>query len=438
MRRSRGHSRRTRSLVCVASIFLALSSPARAQQSATPSAPRDSAPAAVEGVVYDSVRGGPLAGATVQMLEPTHPSRAYSVETDSAGAFRIPNVSPGTYLIGFLDSELDELGLSSIERGLKVDAGPVVHVALSVPGALRIRTTFCGAPARADSLGMMLGFVRDADTGFPIGSAHVVAVWWEIVLDNRGLHRERREVPAKADPSGWFAICGLPADGPIDTRAELGKRITSFIEVVIPPRGLLIRDFSLGADTAVAAAHDSLGSPLGDPVRHGTARVVGVVYNPTGTPLAGAHVTVWGAGATGVSDENGRFAFQRLPSGTQTLDVQYLGLAPLRLVLDLVSGRTDTLVVRMTKPAQVLSAVHVYGKKSRVSRIDEFLHRRQQGMGHYLTAEDIAKRRPYQVTDLFYTMPGMHVVPTSNFEYGVVSSRMVRPAILPSISTANW
>lgn len=432
---------------CVTAALLAVALPlllssafatARAQQTAapaasgSPAAPADTTPVTVDGAVYDSLRAAPLAGATVQLIDQTHPAHAFSVTTDTVGDFRIPNVPPGTYVIGFLDPELDELGLSSIERPLVVGGAPTVHVVLDVPGAVAIRTTFCGAQARTDSTGMMLGFVRDADDGLPIGNAGVAVVWWEIVLDQHGLHRNRREVPAKASSAGWFAICGLPTDGTMEARAELGKRITSFVDVAIPPRGLVIRDFSLGNDTAVVAAHDSLGSPLGDPVRHGTAQLAGTVYDPSGKPLHGAHVTVWGAGATGLSDDAGRFLFQRLPSGTQTLEANYLGFAPQRMVIDLASGRTDTVAVRMTKPVQVLSSVHVYGKKSNLGHLDDFLRRRQQGLGHYLTAQDIAQRQPYQVTDLFYTMPGMRVVPTSGFEYGIVSTQ-AGDACYPSV-----
>jgi hypothetical protein len=381
----------------------------------------------VAGVVYDSVQAKPLIDATVQMVSSTNPASVLSVQTDSTGSFRFERVPRGKYLIGVLDADLGELGLSSIQRLLDVGAESMVHVTLFVPGAIAIRTTLCGAPQRQDSSGMLLGFVRDADTEFPIGSAHIIAVWQEITIDTHGLHRARRQVAAKADSAGWFAICGVPTDGAIDIRAELGARVTSFIEVTVPVRGLLVRDLNLGRDTVALAARDSLASPLGEPVRHGTARIVGIVRDSTGKPIDGAQLTVWGAGVSGVSGTDGRFDFRSLPSGTQTLEIHYLGFEPLRLALDLVSGRTDTVGAKLTKLVQVLAGVHVFGKKHSVSRLDEFLRRQQHGLGQFVTAADIEKRHPFRVTDLFYSMPGMHVSPNSNFDYSIVSSRSSRP-----------
>src|SRR5690606_12234826 len=96
--------------------------------------------------------------------------------------------------------------------------------------------------ATADSTGLLLGFVRDADTGVPLAGANVVVMWRELVID-KGIHSERREVPTKANEAGWFALCAVPTDGPLTARAELGSDVTGFLEIAIPPRGLLHRDF---------------------------------------------------------------------------------------------------------------------------------------------------------------------------------------------------
>ncbi len=58
-----------------------------------------------------------------------------------------------------------------------------------------------------------------------------------------------------------------------------------------------------------------------------TVHVEGSVVNQSGTPIAKANVTLWGATKyTEFSDENGRFVFS-VPPGTYSLYVSHAGFA---------------------------------------------------------------------------------------------------------------
>jgi len=355
----------------------------------------------------------------VQLVSETNTAVSFSTSSDSSGRYRIEHVPPGKYLLGFLDESLSELGLTAVEREVEVGSTPVDHLSLATPGLVAMHDRICGHGAADDSTGVMVGFVRDAATGASVAST-VVTVWRQIVVNDRGVHTDRREVPAKTAPSGWFAVCGLPWNRPLEARAELGSRATGFIEVHMPVRGVLVRDFDLGSDTAGAAGRRVAASPLGEPLRHGTARLMGTVTDSTGRVLAGAHVTIWGS-STATTNADGRFLLDSLPSGTSTLESQYLGFEPVRRVVDLAPGRTDTLRLAMTTPVHVLAGVKVYGKTG-LLRYAEFNERRKTGQGRYFTADDIAKSRPVILTDFFYIVPGIRVQPMSGADYELLST----------------
>src|SRR6185437_6070224 len=130
----------------------ALTPRALTAQQAAP-APPDTAPVPVVGVVY-SVAQAPLANAIVQLVSFTNRSLTYAAKTDSTGAFRIPSVQHGRYLIGFLHPALDSLGLSPPQLSMEV-GDAAAHAVLAIPSARTLRARICRS-APTDSTGVLL------------------------------------------------------------------------------------------------------------------------------------------------------------------------------------------------------------------------------------------------------------------------------------------
>ena len=395
---------------------------------------------AISGVVFDSLTGTPLADALVQVVARGDDPKAWSATSGADGAFEIAGVPHGLFLIGFLHPVLDSLGLGVSPRTLDVTANAPVHVALAVPSAPTIRRLLCTGSSLADSTGLMLGFIRDADTGAPLEGASAVVIWTDLVV-SKGIHTDRREVPVKANSVGWYALCGVPADGPITARAELGKDASGYIEVRVPLNGVLHRDFNIPRGAAAVAVSGRAASGAGTadvPRRRGSARLTGVVRNEQGQPLGGAQVMVWGSDITGSTGDDGRFSLSELPAGTQALETRYVGYAPRRVTVDLASGETRSVTVTLDQRADVLEQVTVFGKAKR-GRGDftGFFQRRQNGIGRFYTRADIDRMHPYQFTDILRRVPGIKIVPSSNFDYTILSSRatgsMTGGACQPSI-----
>ena len=383
----------------------------------------------LQGTVFDSVMHRPLAGALVQIVLDSS-SEAHSAQSDSAGAFRFDNVKPGHYIIGFFHSAVDSLGLDLLAKRITVATTNPMRVDLAIPSPQTIVAGLCGASAARDSLGALLGHVRDAETDRPRAGT-VIVDWVELSIGQTGIHRERRQYPAKTDELGWYALCGLPSGVDLAASARADSAESGVVEVRVPAGGIALRDFLVSrADSTIAvyadSTRDSARAPLAT-LRRGHARLSGVVHNGKGQPIGNAEVTVPGTGVSDHTPDAGTFALAGLPSGTQTLDVRAIGFEPKRVPVDLSGARLTTVDVVLDRPVQTLDVVRVYGKGN--SGLAEFQRRRRSGWGHFLTPADIERRHALRVSDLFRTMPGVRVVPTGGFGSAV----LLRGGCLPTV-----
>src|SRR5215207_2189532 len=183
--------------------------PTRADSAARPSR----AGALVRGLVFDSLASLPLVGAGVQLVRDDSARQTRMATTDSIGSFAFPDVAPGRYLIGFFHPSVDSLEIDTPVSRVQVSPeSRTVIVDLAVPSGERLRTAFCGARARGDSSGALVGWLRDADSDAPIADGRIVLTWSELVMDTRGLRLEQRRSPAKARANGFYVACDLPGD----------------------------------------------------------------------------------------------------------------------------------------------------------------------------------------------------------------------------------
>lgn len=397
----------------------------------------------VSGVVFDSLAGAPLAGAMVQWVGAKDRERTYTATADSLGRYRLPAVRPGRYLAGFFHPNVDALGVELPPVLVDLSGDSPATVDLATPSGALLLPALCGnnapqqrpgtnadlaellRPARA--AGAVLGTVRDADTGTPIGGARVVITWTELQAEAGGVRNVRRRVPVRVRPDGGFVACGLPADVDLVANADAPHRQSGLIEFRLGARELARRDLTLGDSATVvtvtlpdttAARENRLAVPV--TVARGRARVAGVVRTADGRPLAGARVSVAGTDVVGTTSPSGAFALAGLPAGTYSLEVKAIGYAPTRVAVNLARSRPASVAVTVADRVNTLASVVVQADQTKLQKdYTGFLERSKRGMGRYLTEDDIQKRAPIQFTDVLRTTPGLHVVPTGGFGYTV-------------------
>lgn len=379
------------------------------------------------GLVVDSLHGGALSGAVIQVG-----GTERSAVSDSAGRYRIDSVPPGAHPLALFHPLLDTLGLSIATSPVAFEPGHVGRAILAVPSATTVWRLFCGAdtiaPAKTPSGSIVvrhsapaaiLGRVMDPDAEVSVAGAEVTLAWTELEVGKEtGLHRVRVTRTATTDASGTFHLCAVP--GPVQgtLHASLGAATTGEVPVAIGGGEVLLKELHLAAADTVGHSHSAgetatvaAGGSAAIMLRTGLAVVTGRVVTVGGTAVGGAVVTVLGAAPQVVTADSGAFTLGRLPAGTQTLVVRAVGYTPAEVPVELTSRAPQTVMVTLVPAPPMLPPVHVEAARTLAYQKIGFTERRRMGFGHFLSDSDIARRAAasIRVVDLFTGMPGVRV-----------------------------
>jgi hypothetical protein len=395
----------------------------------TPPAPSTPAPAPAQkpndvsgaiGVVADSIHGGPLVGAVVQIT-----GTSKQATTDSTGKFRIDSIPPGDYKLALFHPLLDSLGVAIATNEVSFPAGRYAIIALATPSAPTIINTFCPPEKRITGPGAVIGHVSDADSDQPSTGAKVYMTWSQLEVSRAiGLKTLLRNRESTVDAGGNYRICGVPVGTKAVVRATFQGFATADIPVTFTDGILqLVTLHTAKPDTTpVVATPDTLATaaptakvaaatpkPTVVGLRSGHAMLSGRVVNAADKPLAAADVTVLGAASKTVTDSSGNFTLRNLPSGTQTLVVRKVSYSPITQPVDLSSknARSANVILQVAPPE--LATVKVTAvAQSGLAKVG-YDQRKKMGLGHFMDKAQIEERLPTYMTDIFTTTPGIRV-----------------------------
>lgn len=379
----------------------------------------------VVGSVRDSIADRAVVGAVVQMVRTDAMRTAWSTRTDDRGRFRFDSIAPGEYFATFFHPAVDSLGVQAPVRRVRLGARDPERLDLGIPALERVMTALCPDTRPTDSAAVLVGEVRDADTGAPIAQAIVLAHWVDFVIDQEGLRTVPQGVQTSTGSEGGFALCQLPANGQVAVQASAGTRATGVLEVDFKTRSIVRRDFTLAEGTTSTTGRDS--------VLRGPARLTGVVLNESNRPVRDAIVEVMRTGISTSTDTAGRFELANLPVGTHALEVRRIGFAPQHIPVHLAARKPSIISVVLEQPVRMLAAVQVtetlYSR-----RRTEIERRRRRGFGHFITREELDRSAASQLSDILRRVPGVRVYssPTGNvvvFQRGSSMSGPCRPTV---------
>jgi hypothetical protein len=165
----------------------------------------------LSGIVYDSTRAMPLAGANVFLTDINRVTT-----TDFVGHFRFNDLPAGRHGIAFTHLRADALGLAVSPRTVVVDPNRYTSVILAVP-----RGAACPA---SSTTGGVLGFVDDLRSGEPVPGVEVRMTWWSAgkalsSLTKRVAHTDT------TDAHGRYLFCGVPLETDVEMAAVNGGDI---------------------------------------------------------------------------------------------------------------------------------------------------------------------------------------------------------------------
>lgn len=344
---------------------------ATAQSAGTPPATTT-----VRGVVYDSLRSQPLAGALVELAGSNR-----SVIADRRGAFRLDSVPLGAQRFSFSAPALDSIGLYGFAVDVDVRTNTPA-LALTTPSFRTFYTRMCAPTERppADSA-IVFGTIYDAMTRARMVRSQVAFQWFAVDTSGGGMRISEPTRTARTDDQGNYGVCGLPHDLSLTTLAGDTQTASGSVSLSIGNARVLRRDLyvsgELGGDSAS--------------LRVGSGELRGVVRDERGGAMVGALLVLTASGHTTRTDSLGRWVFRRVPLGTQEISVRQLGRGALFRTVDIVAGEVPDEVLVLPE-ATVLAAVNVRGVSIPGRDQAEFLARRRQGFGYALGEKEIGLR----------------------------------------------
>jgi hypothetical protein len=380
-------------------------------------------PASVSGLVYDSIGKAPLVAAAVEMAGAAGNATGlrFATLTDSLGRWRLEGLPAGTYAIAFNHPVVDSLGFEINARAVTLRPS-AQRLDLATPSATTVLKTLCGARSQMDSTGLLIGHVRDAESELPLDKSWVVVRWMETIFDGKGVRQRERALSATSVATGWFGICGVPSDVPVLSRAGHGPDSSGYVPIEVPSGGLRYVSLFVGNTKRVAVeVTDSAERAAGTSAMmawRGRAHLNGSVVDRAGKLVPNARVIVIGSGMETLTNDAGRFSLDSLPAGTQTLDVRAIGYVPIQRIVNLAERSPTTVDVTLGDRAIVLSKVQVRGTPVYSSlfapKLAGFFDRmrdRKLGLtnGYFITPQDIENRKPVMLTQMFETLPSVHV-----------------------------
>lgn len=366
--------------------------------------------ARVLGTVMDSLRRVPLEGATVIAM-PTGATRDtvfHSTRTDVRGRFVLDGLLAGGYSVSAEHPYADSIGISVPPREIRVAAGDTVDIALALPSAATLRRTFCGPAFTDPTLGAMLGTVRRAERT-TVPGATIVLSWNELEVDRATGAAKNMPftVGITTDSLGVYRACGVPIGVPVLAQAQLGAREQSgVIEEHVGETGFLVLEFVVQDSQTVVRDEPVTVARRDSANARGPGLVRGVVVDERQRPIGRAQVRLFGTDRASTTNEDGQFVLDGIPTGTQGFEVLSLGYSPRRFRAE-VSTETPLLRIAMNRLAVALDSVRVTAKRLYDgNRYAEFDTRVREGHGQFVTEADIARRRPFVITDMLRMMSG--------------------------------
>lgn len=148
-------------------------------------------------------------------------------------------------------------------------------------------------------------------------------------------------------------------------------------------------------------------------VRAQSAEISGrVVEAGTGEPVPSAQIMLSALSRQAISGEDGSFALRGLAAGTHMVVTRRVGYAPRHDTLQLAEGQSLRMEIALQPEPATLPPVAVETTPRR-PYLGGFWERRDRGMGIFFTRDEIERKRPLRITDIFQGLQGVTLTRTS-------------------------
>ncbi len=334
----------------------------------------------IRGIVFDSLRHQPLAGATV-LAEPG----GESVMTDDEGRFTIRSAARVNRVAVFHDM-LDRTGIGSLSSAIDSTERARGVLVMATPSLATLWLRLCRASVHQRGReGIVFGVAIAANGSTRVAGVRVRASWDFDSVSQAG--QGARAVNTRTDSTGSYYACGVPP--------------MTNVYVVAYSVELSSGTVGLPGDSLPVRRQDLV---VGAPGQTGMIR--GIVVGPSRAPLAGASVELDGLDGTVTTDAAGKFQIIHAPTGTRSMLVRAVGYSPVLQAIDVTEKLGDELRIELERNV-FLPGVKVT-ERTRVPVLrQEFMERRRMGIGQFIDSTEI--KPLYNVRSIFLARPGVQV-----------------------------
>jgi hypothetical protein len=144
----------------------------------------------------------------------------------------------------------------------------------------------------------------------------------------------------------------------------------------------------------------------------------GVVRSAMGQPIFSAIIEL--GVVTARTDSLGRFSIQAARRDSLTMTIKRLGYAPVSTWLGPDELAGDTLLVLMNETAEMIEGIRVEARDLRSAMgFGSFEDRRAQGLGIYVTRDELTQRNSLRLSDVLRNKRGVYLMRLPSGKYGV-------------------
>lgn len=140
--------------------------------------------------------------------------------------------------------------------------------------------------------------------------------------------------------------------------------------------------------------------------------VAGVILSES-SRVSGAELQVKGTNIRAISDSNGAFRLSGMEAGDVVLQVRRVGFIAQDFHMTLAAGRSRRVMLELPRVPQALPDVTIPGafekpaRYANTSKYDEFFARKANGIGTFITREEIDSKFKARTEELLQTIPGV-------------------------------
>jgi large repetitive protein len=280
----------------------------------------------LSGIVVDAATGLPIQGAKVSVrlslsiycLTAPGFGDKYSAETNESGAYEITDIPVGSYVI------------AATAKGYQTGTQEV-----TIENGITTQLNFLLKPCELMGYGSVSGRVINANTNEPIAGAKIF-----LKASSNSAGCDLLMSKAMSDASGYYKFERIP-----EGIYQIGAIAEGY--------GLFNGELKVEADQIT-----EFNISLKPKFNFGAGTIIGTVLDSNKLPVSEAKVRIFGRELSTFTDNNGKFTFEKVPTGKVIVVAEKSGVGSGKVVVDVNDGQISEVTIILNRMMGGFGSIH--------------------------------------------------------------------------------